>query len=100
MAPPPSPTDRGTDREVMQTLGDRLAALRKSQRRTLVEVAARSGLSRQTIAAAEAGANPTLLTLVRLLRAYGRLDALDSFLPPPELSPMALIAPPKRGARG
>ncbi|MBL8842246.1 MAG: helix-turn-helix transcriptional regulator [Planctomycetes bacterium] len=95
-----NPTVGGTDAEVMRSAGQRLAALRKSQQLTMVEVAARTGLTRQTIAAAERGSNPTLLTLVRLLRAYGRLDALQQFVPPPELSPMALLGPTKRGPRG
>jgi transcriptional regulator with XRE-family HTH domain len=94
------PLERGTDREVMRSVGQRLAGLRKSQRRTVVELAAQTGLSRQTIAAAERGANPTLLTLVRLLRAHGRLDALTEFVPEPEISPMALISPPKGRSRG
>ncbi|MSR47289.1 MAG: XRE family transcriptional regulator [Planctomycetes bacterium] len=91
---------RGNDREVMAAIGQRLAALRKSQLRTQVALAAETGLSRQTIAAAERGQNPTLLTIVRLLRAFGRLDALTQFVPEPEISPMALIAPPRRARRG
>ena len=37
---------------------------------------------------AEQGDNPTLLTLLRMLRVYGRLPALETFLPEPEISPM------------
>ena len=37
---------------------------------------------------AERGDNPTLLTLLRMLRVYGRLPALEAFLPEPEISPM------------
>ena len=32
-----------------------------------------------------------LLTIVRLLRVYGRLAALESFIPEPEISPMAVL---------
>lgn len=91
---------RGNDREVMAAIGLRLAGLRKSQRRTQVALATETGLSRQTVAAAERGQNPTLLTIVRLLRAFGRLDALTQFVPEPEISPMALITPPRRTRRG
>jgi transcriptional regulator with XRE-family HTH domain len=94
------PATTGTDAELLAQLGARLAELRRSQRLTMVEAARQTGLARRTIALAEGGGNPTLLTIVRLLRLYGRLDALASFLPSPELSPMALIAPPKRGRRG
>ena len=80
-----------TDREVMKELGHRLEALRESQRLTMLEAAERAGLSRQTLYRAERGQNPTLLTVVRLLRVYGRLGALESFIPEPEISPMAVL---------
>ena len=80
-----------TDREVMRELGRRLAALREAQRLTMLEAAERAALSRQTLYRAERGQNPTLLTIVRLLRVYGRLAALESFIPEPEISPMAVL---------
>ena len=80
-----------TDREVMEELGRRLVALRESQRLTMLEAAERAALSRQTLYRAERGQNPTLLTIVRLLRVYGRLAALESFIPEPEISPMAVL---------
>ena len=80
-----------TDREVMRELGRRLAALREAQRLTMLEAAEQAALSRQTLYRAERGQNPTLLTIVRLLRVYGRLAALESFIPEPEISPMAVL---------
>lgn len=80
-----------TDPEIMEELGRRLRHLRKARGLTLEEVAERTGLDRTTVGRAERGDNPTLLTLIRILRAYGRLGALESFLPEPEVSPMALI---------
>lgn len=80
-----------TDREVLQELGRRLRALREAQGLTRVETAERAGLSRRTVSRAEQGHNPTLLTVVRLLRLYGRLGALEDFLPEPEVSPMAIL---------
>ena len=80
-----------TDREVTRELGRRLAALREAQRLTMLEAAERAALSRQTLYRAERGQNPTLLTIVRLLRVYGRLAALESFIPEPEISPMAVL---------
>ncbi len=75
----------------MQELGRRLVALRESQRLTMLEAAERAALSRQTLYRAERGQNPTLVTIVRLLRVYGRLAALESFIPEPEISPMAVL---------
>lgn len=88
-----------TDTEVMQTLGHRLRALRQSQGLTTIDAAGRAGLSRRTVYRAERGDNPTLQTVVRLLRLYGRIDALDTFIVEPELSPMALLERKRGGAR-
>lgn len=85
-----------TDPEILAELGRRLAGLRKSRDLTQARAAERAGLDRTTVSRAEHGDNPTLLTVVRLLRVYGRLDALDAFIPEPDVSPMALI----RSTRG
>lgn len=77
-----------TDREVMAELGRRLKALRKAHGLSRTDVAERAALERRTVARTENGENPRLDTLVRLLRVYGRLDALDGFIPEPTVSPM------------
>lgn len=84
-----------TDREILAELGRRLRALREGQELTAIEAAARTGLSRRTVWRAEQGDNPTLLTLLRLLRLYGRLEALDGVLRQAEISPMALLSKAK-----
>jgi transcriptional regulator with XRE-family HTH domain len=84
------------DPEILDEIGRRIARLRKTAGLTQAEAAERAGLDRSTVSRAEQGDNPTLLTVVRLLRVYGRLAALESFLPEPDVSPMALI----RSARG
>ena len=75
----------------MQDLGRRLQRLREARQLTAVEAAAQAGLSRRTVWRAETGGNPTLLTLLRLLRLYGHIDAVESFVPEPAISPMALL---------
>jgi len=86
-----------TDREVMQMVGARLRALRRAQEASILDTAAATGLSRMTISRAEHGDNPTLLTVVRLLRAYGRLAALEGFIPEATVSPVALLRERRRG---
>jgi transcriptional regulator with XRE-family HTH domain len=86
-----------SDPEVMEALGRRLAALRKSRGLNQSEAADRAGVGRTTVSRAERGDNPNLLTVIRLLRVYGRLDTLEAFIPEPEVSPMALIRASKRG---
>ncbi len=63
---------------------------------TAETAAERAGLSVTTVLNAEKGKNPTLETVVRLLRVLGRLDTLDGFLTSPTLSPMDLL---RRGTR-
>jgi transcriptional regulator with XRE-family HTH domain len=89
-----------TDPEILARLGGRLAALRKTARLTQGEAASRAGIDRSTVSRAEQGDNPNLLTVVRLLRVYGRLGALDSFIPEPEVSPMQLIRRARGRSRG
>jgi len=64
-----------------------------------IEVGELAELDRTTVSRAERGDNPTLLTIVRLLRVYGRLGALESFLPEPEVSPMARLEARQAGRR-
>ena len=78
-------------KEILQELGSRLRTYRLQQNLPVEEVAERAGLSRNTIGNAEAGRDPRLSTLVRILRVLGKLDALEAFLPPPPLSPMQLL---------
>lgn len=80
-----------TDTEVVLEIGRRLRAYRLQGNVSAEEVAARAGVNRNTVVNAERGANPRIGTVVRILRALGRLDALDAFLPPPGISPLQLI---------
>lgn len=89
-----------TDPEVLAELGGRLARIRDSAGLNQEEAAARAGLNRTTVSRAERGENPTLLTVVRLLRVYGRLGSLDRFIPEPDVSPMALIRTGRVTTRG
>lgn len=85
-----------TDKEILAEVGQRLRAYRVRMNLSAESVAQRAELSTTTVINAEAGRNPTLGTVVRILRVLGRLEALDSFLPEPMVSPMALL---KRGSR-
>lgn len=80
-----------TDAEIMERIGHRLRELRESRELSQIEAAERAGIARRTLYRAERGMNPTLETMIRLLRVYGRLPALDSFIPETEVSPMALL---------
>lgn len=88
------------DPEILAELGRRLAGVRKAAGLTQAEAAERAALDRSTVSRAERGDNPNLLTVVRLLRVYGRLGALDAFIPRPEVSPVELIRSAKGRTRG
>lgn len=87
----PKTLGSNTDDEILRELGSRLRSYRLQQNLGMTDVAKRAGLNRNTIVNAEAGRNPRLATLVRLLRVYGRVEALDSFLPQPTISPLQLV---------
>ena len=80
-----------TDSEILKELGGRLRSYRLQMNVTQAELATRAGVSRTTIRDAEFGKDSQLSTLVKLLRALGRLDNLDAFLPAPSVSPIQLM---------
>ena len=83
--------DNLTDDEVVQELGARLTRYRLQQNRTLAEVALAAGVSLRTARRAEAGEHrPSMVTIVQLLRALGRLESLEAFLPEPMPSPIQM----------
>ena len=80
-----------TDPEVVRTLGAQLKKMRLSQNKSQAEVAKNAGLNRTTIVKLEAGRPATLITLVQVLRALGRLDLLNVFEQRTRLSPIAFM---------
>lgn len=82
---------QASDQQILQDLGRRLHALRRARGLTQGEAAARARLSRNTLYRAEQGDNPTLHTVIRLLRTYGQIADLESFIPAVEISPMARL---------
>ena len=80
-----------TDYEILHELGARLRAYRLQMNLSQGELAVRAGVNRTTIRDAERGKDSRLSTLVKLLRALGRLGDLDAFLPAPSVSPIQLM---------
>lgn len=79
-----------TDQELMQEIGRRLKQYRVQANLTQGEVASRQSLNVKTVSRAESGEDPRLSTLISILRALGRVQALDAFLPEPLVSPMSI----------
>lgn len=78
--------------QIEKELGKRLKARRLEMNLSQNQVAKRSGLSRRTITTIENGGGSTLTTLIALLRALQALDTLESFLPDPGISPIAMTS--------
>jgi len=75
-----------TDEEILAELGSRLRAYRLQRNVSVADVAVKAGLNRNTVLNAEAGKNPRLGTVIKLLRVYGRLEALEAQLFPDSLA--------------
>jgi transcriptional regulator with XRE-family HTH domain len=77
--------------EILAELGRRLRRYRLQQNLTQADLARDAGVGNRTVRNLERGGDVQLGTLLRILRALGRLDALDAFLPRPGVSPMELL---------
>ena len=80
------------DSRIQEIMGARLRAWREGAGLSLEQLGARAGLSPLTLHKAEHGGNFTMRTLIRILRALGRVEQLDAFLPPVATSPLDLVS--------
>ncbi len=85
------PLTQFSDPEILAELGRRLRRYRLQQNLTQADLARDAGVSTRTLRNVESGSDTQLSTLLRILRALGRHDALDAFLPRPGVSPMELL---------
>ena len=79
-----------SDKAALLLLGQRVQRERLNRNLTQAAVAERAGVGTRTVRYLEAGRQTTVETLIRVLRALDRLDALDAFLPEPGVSPLQL----------
>lgn len=92
---------RGSDADVLGELGRRVERLRLDRNWTQEQLAREAGVSRPTVERMEAGASGSMTSFVRVLRALGRLEALDEVVPLPDVRPMDVLreGAPKRRKR-
>jgi putative transcriptional regulator len=76
---------------VLGELGKRLARLRLQRNLTQRQLADEAGVDRKAVLRLEAGEPVQLITLVRVLRALGRLASLDGLLASAQPSPIELL---------
>lgn len=89
-------TETLTDQAALAELAKRVQRARLDQLLTQAELAERSGVARPTIERFETSGVAQLVTLVRILRALGLLERLDSLVP--EISVRPIEALETRGA--
>ena len=80
-----------SDTQVVERLGAELRRMRLERNLSQAEVAERAGLDRTTVGKLEAGRAATLLTVVQVLRALGKLELLDPFHAEPQPTPYMLV---------
>ena len=81
-----------SDHQILTNLGERFKAIRLNQDITVEALAEQAGVSAQTIANLENGKKSVgLLNIIAILRALGKLDELDAFLPEPPTRAAALL---------
>ena len=83
--------NRRTDEAILAELGARLSSMRRSRDLTQAQLAQDAGVSKRTVERIEAGESAQMTSFIRILRTLGLLDGLESFLPPPQPSPMDLL---------
>ena len=76
--------------ELLRQLGLRLKQARLNLDWTQGHVAELAGVGVRTVRAMEAGASASMDTWLSVLRALGRLDQINQFLPAPPPSPIQL----------
>jgi transcriptional regulator with XRE-family HTH domain len=79
------------DTAVLQELGERLASLRLERNLKQADLAVEAGVSKRTVERMEAGGPTQLVNLVRVCRALGLLERLETLVPEVTISPVAQL---------
>ena len=81
-----------TDEGILQELGSRLTQIRLERNLTQAKLAEQAGISKRTVERLESGEVASQLSaFIRVCRALGIVDRLETLVPEPHPSPMALL---------
>lgn len=80
-----------SDDALLEEFGSRLQRRRLDLRLTQAELAEQAGVGKRTVERLESGASVQLVSLMRIFRVLGLMDALDQLLPQGGPSPMDLL---------
>ncbi len=85
-----------TDDAILEELGYRLSRRRLELELTQAELAKQAGIGKRTLERLESGGSSQMSNLIRVLRALGLIEQLDTFLPEASPRPMELL---RRGSK-
>ncbi len=85
-----------TDAATLKEIGQRLASKRIAENLTQEEVAKNAGVSKSTVERIESGNSTQVSNLIRVLRNFSLLEALDKLLPESENSPLEILRQKKQ----
>ncbi len=80
-----------TDNAILEHVGDRVRQLRLRKDLTQYQLAKDSGVGKSTIERFEKGHSIQLTSYIRILRTFGKLDALLDLIPEQAASPMEML---------
>lgn len=80
-----------SDTSVLGELGRRVERLRLDRNWTQEQLATEAGVSKPTVERLESGASTSMTSFIRVLRALGRLEALEDVVPVPDVRPMDIL---------
>jgi transcriptional regulator with XRE-family HTH domain len=84
-------TSTKSPQDLRNELGAAIKAARLAQNLTQGEVASKADISLRALVHLEAGDGSSTDTLVRTLKAMGAADMIGRLVPPPRISPLALL---------
>lgn len=79
-----------SDPAILHKLGEYIQHNRLEQNKTQQEIAIAAGVNRSTLVQVEKGKGGTLLSLIQIIRALGKLDIFESFEVVQQFSPLQL----------
>jgi len=79
------------DGDVLKAIGQSIKTLRKNQDMNQQQLADHIGISRVALSQLESGNNTSLVTLIRILKTFGRMDAFEQLFYVSTIQPKKLF---------
>ena len=80
-----------SSRQILRSLGERLATIRLSRNITQKQLATTAGIGLRTLVRIEEGQNSSLETLIKVMHALGLAQQLESMIPDPAIRPIERV---------